>query len=167
MREFHNISPPMYMTVDQQHSWHSTLHRLQMNALVHGTLNPIALSTKEVTMTAAGFREGPDLSDPSPHQKRGEGISPEALSLVVQGSCVPSGCSLIQVCKQCLTCLLAGVVGKLDRDGLTGTEWFLPIQPFDGLLSFYPLVKADEAHPSGDTCRRKSSRIVYGYKDGT
>lgn len=58
--------------------------------------------------------------------------------------------------------LLAGVVGELDRDGLSGTRWLLSVQALDGLLSLYPLIKADEAHTSGATCGASRSQTNTG-----
>lgn len=77
---------------------------------------------------------------------------PEALGLVVQGSSVASSGSLVELREQRLACLLAGVVGKLDGDGLGGAQRLLPVQALDGLLGLVSFVKADETHSSRDAC---------------
>lgn len=55
--------------------------------------------------------------------------------------------------EQGLPCLLTRVVCKLDRDGLSCAQWFLPVQSLDGFLCLDPLVKADESHTPRDTCQ--------------
>ncbi len=89
----------------------------------------------------------------APHQH-----SPEPLSLMVERAWVSAIRGLVELWQKGLTGLLAGVVGELDRDGLGGTWWLLSIQAFDGLLSLYPLIKADEAHTSGATCGASRSQ---------
>ena len=88
--------------------------------------------------------------------------SPEPLSLVVKGAWVSAIGGLVQLWQKGLAGLLAGVVGELDRDGLCGTWWLLSIQALDGLLSLYPLIKADEAHTSGATCGASRSQTNTG-----
>lgn len=80
-------------------------------------------------------------------------LLPEALCLLCEGSWVPSIGWLVQLGQQGLAGLLARVVGKFDRDGLGGTRRLLAVQTLDGLLGLHPPVKADEADPSGNTCR--------------
>lgn len=90
--------------------------------------------------------------------------SPEPLSLVVEGARVSAIGGLVELRQKGLAGLLAGVVGKLDRNGLSGTWWLLSIQALDGLFSFYPLIKADEAHTSGATCgasRSQTNRVPF------
>lgn len=84
--------------------------------------------------------------------------SPEPLSLVVEGPWVSAIGGLVELWQKGLAGLLTGVVGELDCDGLGSTRWLLSIQALDGLLSFYPLIKADEAHTSGATCGASRSQ---------
>lgn len=70
----------------------------------------------------------------------------------MQGPRVAAGGRLVQLSQQGLARLLAGVVGKLDSDGLGGAQRLLPVQTFDGLLGLVSLVKPDEAHSSGYAC---------------
>lgn len=73
---------------------------------------------------------------------------PESLGLLRQRSWVAPVGWLVQVGQQCLAALLTGVVGELNGDWLGGAWWFLPIQPFNGLLSLNASVKSDETHTS-------------------
>lgn len=71
---------------------------------------------------------------------------------------------LVELRQKGLAGLLAGVVGELDRNRLSGTWWLLSIQALDGLFSLYPLIKADEAHTSGATCgasRSETKRVPF------
>lgn len=88
--------------------------------------------------------------------------SPEPLSLVVEGPWVSAVGGLVELWQKGLARLLAGVVGELDRDGLGCAWWLLSIQALDGLLSLYPLIKADEAHTSGATCGASRSQTNTG-----
>ena len=84
--------------------------------------------------------------------------SPEPLGLVVQGPRVTPVGGLVQLGQQGLAGLLAGVVGELDGDGLGGAGRLLTVQALDGLLSLYPLIKADEAHAPGAACGASTSQ---------
>lgn len=88
--------------------------------------------------------------------------SPEPLSLVVEGARVSAIGGLVKLWEEGLAGLLAGVVGELDRYGLGGPCWLLSVQALDGLLSLYPLIKADEAHTSGATCGASRSKTNTG-----
>ena len=105
--------------------------------------------------------------NPSPpssltHLRASPQHSPEPLGLVVEGAWISTVGGLVELWQESLAGLLAGVVGELDRDGLGGTRWLLSVQALDGLLSLYPLIKADEAHTSGATCGASRSQTNTG-----
>lgn len=83
---------------------------------------------------------------------------PEPLGLVVEGAWVPAVGWLVQLGQKGLAGLLAGVVGELDGDGLSSSRGLLSIQPLNGLLSLYPLIKANEPHTPRTTCGANTSQ---------
>lgn len=76
---------------------------------------------------------------------------PEPLGLVVQGPRIATIGGLVKLREQGLACLLARVVGKFHRDGLSCSRGLLSIQALDGLLSLYSLIKANEAYTTRTT----------------
>ena len=65
-----------------------------------------------------------------------------------------------QVCRQGRDglCIVAGVVGELDRDGLGGSLWDGSIELLYGSLRLNSLVKTDEA----DSFRKAWNRTLLG-----
>lgn len=76
---------------------------------------------------------------------------PEPLGLVVQGPRIAAVGGLVELGEQGLACLLARVVGKFHRDGLSCSGRLLSIQALDGLLCLYSLIKANEAYATRTT----------------
>lgn len=70
---------------------------------------------------------------------------------MVQGPRIAAVGGLVELREQGLACLLARVVGEFHRDGLSCTGGLLSIQALDGLLSFYSLIKANEAYTTRTT----------------